>query len=110
MKEEKRKRPWYAWLSLVGFLWLYSTLSAKQMGHKPFDLDRWMRFCGRSVVLFFLLFMLPAMGMTWLCEHFVGRNQPGWDLSLCGMWAVLYLLGVFLTVQLWHWAGKNHLR
>ncbi|MDY3281118.1 hypothetical protein [Dysosmobacter sp.] len=107
------KKPWFVWLSLMGFMGLYIFLVFKQFigffQKRPFDMSLWVEFCGRSIGLLFLLIMVPSLVIVTLISAIFSERTLGWNISLCALWLYIYLIGVFLTLQLYRWARKNEL-
>lgn len=56
------KKPWYIWLSILGFMGLFVSIIIKIVFViKPFDFNKWVSFCGKFFVLFLGAFMVPAV-------------------------------------------------
>lgn len=107
------KKPWFIWLSLPGFIGLFGLLAFKQFfrlftKNPPFDMTRWVMFCGRSVGLF-ALSLLPCSLMTTLARAMFTTGSAAWNAALCVIWAYVYFICVYLNWQLFRWARKERL-
>lgn len=106
------KKPWFIWLSLLAFFGLFAVLSVKQCAklfRGAFDMERWIAFCGRCLGLFFLLFMLPGVLLQALNSAVFAEYSAAWSAVQCLILVYLYLICVWLNLQLYRWAKKTEL-
>lgn len=95
------RKPWYIWLSLLGFMYLYLLIILRtlrgSLRHEKGTLDRWIWAVG---VLFGL--MICLMLPTWLLS--IALHQTMFEGLIL---VYFYFAGVFVTYQLYKWKKKH---
>lgn len=99
------KKPWFRWLSFLGFFGYWTVLCRGMAKKDPRYPDK-SSIMGKVFVLW-LLFMLAGLLLTALYYLISAKNPQLGDLALLGEWIILYFLGVFITDQLYIWMQKN---
>jgi len=114
LKEEnvnnKHKKPWYIWLSLLAFLILWGD-TGRRIKAREFnqDFDLWMSACGNffKLSLFYTIvpFILFSVLVRILGEAFNDPIVSNITISL--FLIALYFLGVFITYRHSVWREEN---
>lgn len=102
------KKPWYIWLSILGFMGLFVSVIIK-IGFviKPFDFNKWVSFCGKFFALFLGAFMAPVALSLLIYGMVSNANALIGEIFLFAAWIVVYFCGVFVTYRLHKWKQKN---
>ena len=113
--KEASKKPWYIWLSFLGFMILWgqtARLFRNTKSLNPFkfseeyNLNLWRKACGNMLKLSFMV-MLPLAVLLFIAER-VGYTNHGLAVFLNVMQLiVLYVLGVYAAYKHHLWRIKN---
>lgn len=103
MEEKHMKRPWYIWLSLIGFFGLNFVMIRKI--YRNFDL--WTRFVGKNVVLFLGILMIPAGVLSSIMDSIQGKSVAITNLLDIIVLLYIYVAGVIITAKLDKWNKLN---
>ncbi len=102
------KKPWYIWLSLLGFVGLFHSIIFKIFFViKPFDFNKWVGFCGKFFALFLGAFMAPVALSLLIYDMVSNANVFLGEIFLFVVWFVAYFCGVFITYRLQKWKQEN---
>lgn len=100
------KKPKYIWLSIIAYVYLFASLSAKiRFQVKPFDMDLWLSFLKHSLGKFIAIVILP-IGILLVCYAAIDSTHYG-DVLLLIIWIYFYFAAVSTSSKLYGW-GKNH--
>lgn len=100
-----KKYPWIVWLSLLGFILLFAQNSVRiLLVKRPFDVDKWIRFLGNSLGMFFIAIVIP-MVLYILIVNYIGTN------IICTVFSCLfmYLVPVGINCSICRWVKINNI-
>lgn len=98
------KKPWYIWLSIVSYIYLFYRLSTKiRFQIEPFDLNLWLGF-----IKIFLLNLFAAMAPAAVLLLIYDSYGSLYTILVC-IWIYLYFSFVYATDKLLIWAWQHDL-
>ena len=119
----KHKKPWYIWLSILGFvlIWGYIVIHLKVWNPKissnsDFDnLTLWSRACGNFFKLIIFYFLIIGGLSSYLVDFLMNRMVEFFGIEVVFLtdiiesinFATFYFLGVYISYRLVIWREKN---
>lgn len=92
------------WFSYLGLLVLSITLTHKITIKQKFQIDIWLKFVGKLVVLLICIAFIPANVLTLIYYPIYNFNQLLGELYNVLVCIYLYISGVLITEKISKWA------
>jgi len=106
----KQKKPWYIWLSVLAFVFLWSD-SSRRLKFSRKNLGLWYRSVGNALKLWSVYVMIIPISFGIFMDRVILRNVPNesllYEIMISILLLLVYIGGVYATYRHSVWRKEN---